>query len=84
MKEQIIRELDSENYALRTYSIQLEVSVNKFNVQYNLLREENQALRDELKAFKQTRDMSLIESKASDLFNHLHIFLLGKMNYFSD
>jgi hypothetical protein len=91
MKEQAIRELDSENYALRTYSIQLEGSVEKFNDQYNLLLEENQALRSDivalkeelltLRAAKPNRDMGQIEAKASELFNHLHVFLLGNQNY---
>ncbi len=84
IKESHIREFDSENFALREYIVGLENSRDNYQTVYDQLMEEIQVLKAEnvelrasIKKETQKKDVSQIEARASDLFNHLHIFLLG-------
>ena len=77
LKESQIRELDSQNFSLREYITSLELSLEEFKSQYDQTIQENQNLKDKL-ANGVKRDDDLIEKKASDLFNHLHLYLTGR------
>lgn len=84
LKEAHIREFDSENFALREYIVGLENSRDSYQTVYDQLLEEIQALKNENAEIRanipkesQQKDLSHIETKAGDLFNQLHIFLLG-------
>lgn len=84
IKESQLREFDTENFALREYIVGLENSRDNYQTVYDQLLEEIRVLKNENAEIKaniakesQQKDLSHIESRAGDLFNQLHIFLLG-------